>query len=348
MPVLRRLLSNVNQRCAQGNDELLSVQELPDYLASVDEEAAQNAPKIQRLQAQLSAALHQFFRRRWPCSQPDWSPEEKARGLDRPSANRTKPGSSLDLSSVGVPYLNAAWIPALAVSAPPYVVTQHPLPGSILHFWKMTLSVQPLFVLMLNGAIEAEDLDVPPYWLPERVREAVELAAGDGGDADEPELSVDEAALSRLQEVLGPELEEAEVTLRPLICRWTSRQMEWRGCHMIVSWWKDQSAPPMDKFLALERLVDKLRRLSVSEDPANLQRPIVVHCAGGIGRAGVFVAADSGARALASGTPEAGCSPDHLIAGLRRCRTNMVQTAEQYEFLHLVLPRLAQQFANDL
>eukprot|EP00438_Fugacium_kawagutii_P018074 Skav224940 [mRNA] locus=scaffold1474:60115:64258:- [translate_table: standard] len=67
----------------------------------------------------------------------------------------------------------------------------------------------------------------------------------------------------------------------------------------------------------------------------------LVHCAGGIGRAGVFIAADAGARAAAQGKD--GSSPDRLIGHLRQCRMNMVQTAEQYEFLHRALPVLTQQ-----
>merc|ERR1712091_55684 len=42
------------------------------------------------------------------------------------------------------------------------------------------------------------------------------------------------------------------------------------------------------------------------------------------------------------------CSPDKLVEHLRSCRQNMVQTAEQYEFLHRILPPLTTHLASDL
>merc|ERR1712118_584241 len=118
---------------------------------------------------------------------------------------------------------------------------------------------------------------------------------------------------------------------------------EWRGPHMKVSWWMDQSEPPLEKFLALERLCDSFVLESGLKPP-----PVVVHCAAGIGRAGVFIAADCGARGAAMGTEVEKCSPDRLVGHLRQCRQNMVQTAEQYEFLHRMLPPLTQQLASEL
>ncbi|CAE7177984.1 PTPRR, partial [Symbiodinium pilosum] len=102
-----------------------------------------------------------------------------------------------------------------------------------------------------------------------------------------------------------------------------------------VPWWRDQSEPPLQRFLQLDKLMDSF--LTPGTSPCAL-----VHCAGGIGRAGVFIAADAGGRAALRGEAHR-CSPDRLIGHLRQCRMNMVQTAEQYEFLHRALPLLVKQ-----
>merc|ERR1719336_2705868 len=208
LPVLRRLLSCINQRtamCADG-EELLAFDELPAFahalgVAQLAQRAnggapgedAKPPPKVALLQRQLVAAVHQYFRKRWPLRLPDWSEEERARGLDRATNNRTLEGFSLDLRAVGVEYINAALVSGIPPSQVSYVVTQHPLQTSISDFWKMVVAVQPAAILMLNGAAEPVDIDLPPYWLPSSL-------PGDGGG---PEL---EAAALHLEGrlVAGP------------------------------------------------------------------------------------------------------------------------------------------------
>merc|ERR1711862_184966 len=133
----------------------------------------------------------------------------------------------------------------------------------------------------------------------------------------------------------------ADCTVRMLRCK--SHDLEWCVPHLLVAWWPDQSETPVDKFFALCHLVNRLVCKSQSKPSS-----VVVHCAAGIGRAGVFIAADCGARGVAMGAEVENCSPDRLVAHLRKCRQNMVQTAEQYEFLHRVLPTLAAQLASEL
>merc|ERR1719498_1565626 len=98
--LIRRLLPMVNQRTACGCDELFSWFELADFALAATA-PLRASPKLAHLQQQLITALHQHFRRRWPVSIPDWSPEELKRGLDRPTGNRVFNGYGLDLSSMG-------------------------------------------------------------------------------------------------------------------------------------------------------------------------------------------------------------------------------------------------------
>mmetsp|Transcript_80375 Transcript_80375/g.236479 ORF Transcript_80375/g.236479 Transcript_80375/m.236479 type:complete len:404 (-) Transcript_80375:18-1229(-) len=317
LPLLRRLLSTVNQRVALGSRELFSFAELPDFIRAMSPDAALESPKAVHLQRQLSTALHQHFRRRWPLSLPDWSAEEVSRGLDRPTGNRALGRHLVDASAMGVPYINAAVVPGLAPSTLSYIATQHPLPNTIGDFWRMVLLLRPAAIVMLNAGFAAEDNgDLPEYWLPPSSRDGdLELASAEDESYDPP----------------------ADSTVRVLRCR--LREASWRGPQLAVSWWRDQSEPPLEKFMALARLLDRY----VAARPAS---PVLVHCAAGIGRAGVFIAAECGARAAMMGADASCCSPDELVGYLRQCRMNMVQTAEQYEFLHRVLPPLVEQLSK--
>eukprot|EP00435_Cladocopium_sp_Y103_P015618 s2479_g3.t2 len=314
LPLIRRFLSEVNRRILQTPEELLSYQELRDF-AEATIPSAEDSSKIVQLRQQLCTALHQYFRKRWPITKVDWSAEEMARGCDRPTGNRSFPPFQVDLSAAGVPYINAATVPG-RVEEVSYVVTQHPLPSTVLHFWQMVLELQPTAIVMLNGHIHVDESQdgfaLAPYWEPSAVVAPMEL---------------------RVEETREDSASECNV--RMLMCQRSEPLPRcWRGPQIVCPWWRDQSEPPMEGFLQLDRLLDSFLT------PGKVHS-VLVHCAGGIGRAGVFIAADAGARAAAQGKVD--CSPDRLIGHLRRCRMNMVQTAEQYEFLHRALPVLTEQ-----
>ncbi|CAK9058789.1 unnamed protein product, partial [Durusdinium trenchii] len=141
LPLIRRLVSEVNRRILQSPEELLSFEELADF-AEATTPSAEDSSKIVQLRQQLCTALHQYFRKRWPIAKADWTPQEMARGLDRPTGNRSLGRFQVDLSAVGVPYINAAYVPGLTEEVS-YVVTQHPLPSTVGHFWQMVIHLQP-------------------------------------------------------------------------------------------------------------------------------------------------------------------------------------------------------------
>eukprot|EP00931_Biecheleriopsis_adriatica_P123357 TRINITY_DN9838_c0_g1_i3.p1 TRINITY_DN9838_c0_g1~~TRINITY_DN9838_c0_g1_i3.p1 ORF type:complete len:379 (-),score=67.31 TRINITY_DN9838_c0_g1_i3:46-1182(-) len=314
LPLLRRLLTEVNRRVVQPREELISYEELADF-AYATTPSPEDAAKIVQIRQQLTTALHQFFRSRWPSKKADWSAEERARGLDRPTGNRALGNHAVDLRAMGVPYINAALVPGLKPGLS-YLATQHPLPQTVGHFWRMVLHMQPAAIVMLNGHAPAEEVEdgfaEAPYWEPSAL------------PADGLSLAVEEVRHEKA----------ADCTVRQLCCR--LGDIEWRGPQLVVSWWRDQSEPPLECFLELDRLFNSFLGASGSDC-------VFVHCAGGIGRAGVFIAADAGARAAQDEARASQCSPDRLIGHLRECRMNMVQTAEQYEFLHRALPLLTEQ-----
>lgn len=67
---------------------------------------------------------------------------------------------------------------------------------------------------------------------------------------------------------------------------------------------------------------------------ADSSGPAVVHCSSGIGRTGVLLACDIGMQALLQGDPKIDVL--RTVSTLRQDRAGMVQTREQYRFIHQV------------
>lgn len=259
LPSIRRLVSDINKRSAMGCEEMLKFEDLHEFARVMESDAAQESSKVLHLRRQLATLLHQHFRRRWPTALPDWSPEEVARGLDRPTGNRALGRHAVDLRSMGVPYINAAVVPGLPPSPLSYVATQHPLPSTVGDFWRMVLLLHPVAIVMLNGAPAVADAggDLPEYWLPSS------LPSGDS------------IVLNTIEE--GERYDSSsDCIVRMLHCEW--RDTEWCGPQLAVSWWHDQSEPNMERFLALESLLDSYVVQKGLPPP-----PVLVHCAAGIG-----------------------------------------------------------------
>lgn len=67
---------------------------------------------------------------------------------------------------------------------------------------------------------------------------------------------------------------------------------------------------------------------------ADSSGPAVVHCSSGIGRTGVLLACDIGMQGLFRGDPKIDVL--RIVSTLRQDRAGMVQTREQYRFIHEV------------
>jgi len=293
-------------------------------------------------------------------------------GLDRSANNLAKPGAELDAmrlrAIINEGYINASSVPplvALSKPLPSYIATQHPLPGTVGHFWRMVLAERPCCVVMLNGydGHKVEKLDTAerciPYWSPTEVRSVKGLTL--------EELSQQRAGVCG-QEVVVRHL---RIALEEDVHTWEGDRavfpdgMGHEVRHILADWWLDQSAPPAPHFFQLWRIFQAVL-LNAPLQP-RVAPKVVVHCAGGIGRTAVFIAADMCARAWsASFSPGASLqagfasalelepltqqllgerrgillSPDAAIRYLRSRRANMLQTEEQYHFLHRAIPEL--------
>ncbi|KAG9462166.1 hypothetical protein GDO78_014789, partial [Eleutherodactylus coqui] len=100
--------------------------------------------------------------------------------------------------------------------------------------------------------------------------------------------------------------------------------------HFWYTSWPDQKTP--DQAPALLKLVQDVEEAMKKEEHNN--RPIIVHCSAGIGRTGCFIATTILCRQL---TDEGTVDILRTTCQLRLDRGGMIQTSEQYQFVHHVL-----------
>ncbi|XP_052262517.1 receptor-type tyrosine-protein phosphatase kappa-like [Dreissena polymorpha] len=115
--------------------------------------------------------------------------------------------------------------------------------------------------------------------------------------------------------------------------------------HLHFTAWPDKGIP--EDVTALIEFRQRVMRVQTK-----LDGPTLVHCSAGIGRTGTYIALDI---LIHEGEAEGAVEIQGCVLNMRRNRVNMIQTVEQYEFLHRALvhaltidcaPVAANQFEN--
>lgn len=280
-------------------------------------------------------------------------------------SSENHPTASGFLPLKGVPYLNASLIEHNGTT---YIATQHPLQDSIVDFWKMILIEKPSVILMLNGYEFFKEKEMmnsneslvsvdhpyeelyPQYWAVEGssltikdaatgmsvcVSQTGEVELLDGvGFASQLKVTISHNALrksleggaektestGKLDENSGSS-DDLEYCDKDSEC---SDENSWTCWHVCCTFWKDQTAPDPKMFVSLWRTVAQ-KILDKSK--------LVVHCTGGIGRTGTYIAVDIAAREMRK-NEMGSVSIDEIILKLRKKRMNMVGHHTQYAFCH--------------
>ncbi|XP_069315588.1 tyrosine-protein phosphatase non-receptor type 7 isoform X1 [Eulemur rufifrons] len=209
-------------------------------------------------------------------------------------------------------YINANYIRGYDGQEKVYIATQGPMPNTVSDFWEMVWQEEVSTIVMLTQLREGKEKCVH-YWPTE-------------------------------EETYGPfrlrvqdMKEHPEYTVRQLTIQ---HQEECRSVkHVLFSAWPDHQTP--ESAGPLLRLVAEVED---SPEASSHARPIVVHCSAGIGRTGCFIATRIGCQQL-----KARGEVDILgiVCQLRLDRGGMIQTAEQYQFLHHTLALYAAQLPTE-
>ncbi|XP_060462170.2 tyrosine-protein phosphatase non-receptor type 5 isoform X1 [Panthera onca] len=220
----------------------------------------------------------------------------------------TSPDPDDPLSS----YINANYIRGYGGEEKVYIATQGPIVSTVSDFWRMVWQEQTPIIVMITN-IEEMNEKCTEYWPEEQVM------------YDGVEITV--------QKVIHTE----DYRLRLISLRSGTEE---RGLkHYWFTSWPDQKTP--DRAPPLLHLVREVEEAARQEGPRCA--PIVVHCSAGIGRTGCFIATSICCQQLRQ---EGVVDILKTTCQLRQDRGGMIQTCEQYQFVHHVMSLYEKQLSR--
>ncbi|MBZ3883159.1 Tyrosine-protein phosphatase non-receptor type 5 [Sciurus carolinensis] len=193
-----------------------------------------------------------------------------------------------------------------------YIATQGPIVSTIADFWRMVWQEHTPIIVMITN-IEEMNEKCTEYWPEEQVvHDGVEIT---------------------VQKVIHTE----DYRLRLISLRSGAEE---RGLkHYWFTSWPDQKTP--DRAPPLLHLVREVEEAAQQEGPHCA--PIVVHCSAGIGRTGCFIATSICCQQLRQ---EGVVDILKTTCQLRQDRGGMIQTCEQYQFVHHVMSLYEKQLSR--
>ncbi|XP_055949369.1 phosphatidylinositol phosphatase PTPRQ-like isoform X2 [Argiope bruennichi] len=206
----------------------------------------------------------------------------------------------------GSDFVNANYVPGYS-SLREYIATQGPLANTVDDFWRMIWEQSVSMIVMLTQCVERGKNKCEQYW-------------PDAGEAkhygDMQVRTISESMLS-------------SYIIRLFHVQLGSQERRVKQMHF--THWPDFGCPecPDDLINFIRAVRDHLPRFKPG--------PIVVHCSAGVGRTGTFIAVDRLSQQLRSTD-----SIDIFgtVMELRHHRINMVQTEDQYIYIHLCVKQL--------
>ncbi|XP_070610376.1 receptor-type tyrosine-protein phosphatase O isoform X1 [Erythrolamprus reginae] len=201
----------------------------------------------------------------------------------------------------GSDYINANYIPGYN-SPQEYIATQGPLPETRNDFWKMVLQQKSQIIVMLTQCNEKRRVKCDHYW--PFAEEAVLY-----GDI--------------MVEMLSEE-EQANWVFRNFRISYADEVQD--VMHFNYTSWPDHGVPPTNAAESILHFVQMVRQQATKS-----KGPMVVHCSAGVGRTGTFIALD---RLLQHIHDHEFVDILGMVSDMRSYRMSMVQTEEQYIFIH--------------
>ncbi|XP_013398159.1 receptor-type tyrosine-protein phosphatase epsilon-like [Lingula anatina] len=187
-----------------------------------------------------------------------------------------------------------------------FIASQGPKPNTVKDFWRMIWQVKSPQIVMVTKTVEMGKQKCEQYWADEGVKQFGEIEV-----TTLDEIQGQDYFVRNLKYCKVGELEVRTV-----------KQFHFTG-------WPDHGVPVDPTALVKFREEVKKYQSQVQD-----QGPIIVHCSAGVGRTGTFIALDYlFEQVLAEGKIDI----YRLIQEMRASRPKMVQTVEQYYFIHDVM-----------
>ncbi|XP_030622110.1 tyrosine-protein phosphatase non-receptor type 5 [Chanos chanos] len=200
-------------------------------------------------------------------------------------------------------YINANYLRGYGGEEKAYIATQGPTVNTVNDFWRMVWQENSPIIVMITN-IEEKNEKCTEYWPEDTMTcEGIEITVNQVIQADDYSLRI--------------------FTIK--------RDGEERNLRQYwYTSWPDQKTP--DKAPPLLELVQEVEEARQQAPPNS--GPVIVHCSAGIGRTGCFIATTILCQQLRT---EGVVDILKTTCQLRLDRGGMIQTAEQYQFVHHVL-----------
>ncbi|XP_061533543.1 tyrosine-protein phosphatase non-receptor type 5-like [Phycodurus eques] len=209
-------------------------------------------------------------------------------------------------------YINGNYLKGYGGGERAYIATQGPTVNTVGDFWRMVWQERTPIIVMITN-LEEKNEKCAEYWPEDTVtHEGIEITVVTVTQEDDYSLRV-----------FTLKCGDAERSLRQY---WYTS-------------WPDQKTP--DKAPPLLELVQEVERAREEAPPTS--GPIIVHCSAGIGRTGCFIATSILCKQLRM---EGVVDILGTTCQLRLDRGGMIQTCEQYQFVHHVLSLYEKQLSH--
>ncbi|XP_034031408.1 LOW QUALITY PROTEIN: tyrosine-protein phosphatase non-receptor type 5-like [Thalassophryne amazonica] len=200
-------------------------------------------------------------------------------------------------------YINANYLKGYGGEERAYIATQGPTVNTVGDFWRMVWQERTPIIVMITN-LEEKNEKCAEYWPEDSVtHEGIEITIVTITQEDDYSLRV-----------------------FSLKCGGEKRSLQ----QYWYTSWPDQKTP--DKAPPLLELVQEVEKAREEAPPTS--GPIIVHCSAGIGRTGCFIATSILCKQLRT---EGVVDILRTTCQLRLDRGGMIQTCEQYQFVHHVL-----------
>ncbi|KAK3518196.1 hypothetical protein QTP70_033892, partial [Hemibagrus guttatus] len=199
-------------------------------------------------------------------------------------------------------YINANYIRGYLRHEKSYIATQGPIINTVNDFWQMAWQEDSPVIVMITKLKEKNEKCVL-YWPEKR-------------------------GIYGKVEVLINSVRECEhYTVRTLTLKQGGQSHKVQ--HYWYTSWPDHKTPD-----STGPLLQLMTDVEESREASESHGPVIVHCSAGIGRTGCFIATTIGCHQLRR---EGAVDVLGIVCQLRVDRGGMIQTGEQYEFVHHAL-----------
>jgi len=218
-----------------------------------------------------------------------------------------------EIEGYGSDYINANHIDGEGPSQEKaYILTQAPLPATFGDFWRMIWEHNCPLIVMLTRLWERSAPKADVYW--PQAGETLEF----------PYLSVSGTKTIALKYITI-----RHFTLTTSQC---GQQLE-RPCIQIhYSEWPDFGVPQQNKYVL--RLLELIDLYQAELGSSGISGPLAMHCSAGLGRTGTLAAIHISVQNFLHGLP---VDIEKTVLIMRRQRSKVVQTQDQYEFVYRVV-----------